>query len=403
MSQPKNSPRWATDTLYSTGPDLGLANKVAPSTGVAAQGFVRDTKMPAPRLNYQLALLGDHLDAIIDSAVLNWTTPLTTAGTDTENKTNPTTGVLYTVPATGNRIESVIQFNPARCLRFDGGQWTEGALYGHGGAATGGYAIGALASDVHIVAWDADGAGTKNVRRSLDHGDFWGAAGTILNGDGALVGGYLPGVERFFIFGRGQIFYSDTLANSAWTVLSHSGSTGWTGAPPTAPKCCAHSSDEIALGLGGGPGVLHSLDGAAWTATALPSPDAVATVVSIHWNEVHLRWFALTSTGKLYSAPSGIPSWTLIHDSGGSTASVTSLGRTIIVSSYAGAFISRDLQNWRFVPVPSKANYAQWEWATAYQGRVMLGRPITESGDLNLAYSESGRLPGVFTDAGGAW
>jgi len=74
MSRPTVSPDWATNANFAAGvnPWNGQANKVQPSSGITAEGFVPQTMLPAEHVNYLLNNHGgwiDYLDGILQGLV----------------------------------------------------------------------------------------------------------------------------------------------------------------------------------------------------------------------------------------------------------------------------------------------------------------------------------------------
>jgi hypothetical protein len=57
-------PTWATDALYTSGPDNGQITKIAPLSGEQTQGYFRTGRVPARKLNWLLNKIGAWIDWI---------------------------------------------------------------------------------------------------------------------------------------------------------------------------------------------------------------------------------------------------------------------------------------------------------------------------------------------------
>lgn len=61
MAEPSELPTWASDATYSSGPDIGEATRLEPTSGEKATGFVRATRLPARKMNWTLGMICDWL------------------------------------------------------------------------------------------------------------------------------------------------------------------------------------------------------------------------------------------------------------------------------------------------------------------------------------------------------
>jgi hypothetical protein len=75
MPAPTDSPEWATDTNYTSGPDTGTGTKATPSAGVIGQGFIPGDYFGSQWVNWLLNLLSRwvvHLAARDFQVPLTW-------------------------------------------------------------------------------------------------------------------------------------------------------------------------------------------------------------------------------------------------------------------------------------------------------------------------------------------
>lgn len=66
------TPRWATDAIYTNGPQAGNPNKLAPSSGYQAEGWVPGQPLPSRYLNWWMGLVGGLVEGLPRMLAQNW-------------------------------------------------------------------------------------------------------------------------------------------------------------------------------------------------------------------------------------------------------------------------------------------------------------------------------------------
>ena len=220
-----SDPRFATDSTFTSGTDNGLPNKVAPSTGRRAQGFTRDAPLPVPILNDLLSTHGEHLAAIVDQHVFNWTPQPAYAHADLAANDN----VNNSPPLIQAAGEQWLVKTP------DGGTGVAFHRRKHGQ----GLALGSAGDTALFTASANSGAGADAciltdrtlakvveissagvARQSDDWGATWAAAGTV-SSIAAQAGGFFNGAwHAVGTEGDGShLVWLDTDLSGAWTVI----------------------------------------------------------------------------------------------------------------------------------------------------------------------------------------
>jgi hypothetical protein len=215
-------PRFATDATFTSGTDNALPNKVAPSAGRQAQGFTRDLPLPVPVLNSILNTHGEHLSAIVDSHVFNWTPQPVYATAQLADNNNTATSPpliqaagarwLLKTPdgGTGVAFHSRTRGQGLLFASTDSAAFTASTDSGAGADAT------ILTDRALSTVVEVSSSGTA--RQSGDWGATWAAAGTLtlgvqcggfFNGSWHAVGTELDG---------SHLVWSDPDLAGAWTI-----------------------------------------------------------------------------------------------------------------------------------------------------------------------------------------
>jgi hypothetical protein len=223
-------PRFATDATFTSGTDDTLANKIAPSTGLHAQGFDRDQPIPITVLNYILANHGAHLHAIADAPSFNWDwQPVYVSGElssdATGNRNEPASPPL--VYAAGERwIVKTVGGGTGICFH----SWLNGR--GNTFAADGDTSLFVASTDsgAGATATLLTGAATNRIvamssagvaRYTDDYGATWSAGGTANNTAAQpSSGGFYRGnrwVEVHTSAATTYVSYSEALSGT-WTT-----------------------------------------------------------------------------------------------------------------------------------------------------------------------------------------
>lgn len=396
------------------------------SDGEEAIGLVPNTPLPAEVANDLLGRLGQGVATTLDFAAVNGWADTLAANTGEPNDNHWGTRAAVVVGPFGYYggvyQELLLQFNPAKLFySYDGHRWVDAGVHGLSGTPTGfavGHSVISSANYVSILGWDNTASGVMRVSHNV--GASWADAGNLpaSYSAGGNVGGFFnpdhSGVGRFFVCGPSQLYYSDhDDLSGEWTRITTS-SLGWTGAPPPAPLCFASSPTECAIGIDGAPSVIHSSDGNTWAPSAL-STDPGDGVKALHWSASHEKWIALTaSNNRILTSSAGFGVWAeraQITDANANVITdlvdVCSLGRTVVVSAGGRLWVSRDLDNWRALPLKftdDGINADEWTWLRVFNGRLWAGRKRQVSGDASLEYAMSFTLPSEFSaTAGGSW
>jgi hypothetical protein len=312
MSRPSETPSWATDTNYTSGPDTGTPVRAAPSAGYAAQGQVPGAYFGSQAWNYVVGLLCDWIAALksessaaLSIAALNWTavdhgmTPGIAdivdmgggaaigvggvAGAGTQKiVVSPDYGAswfLETHPSTADRFTCVHTDGAGVVIASgssgggmvimvsadSGATWTDETLVGVATAATDScYEPGA---GNHVI-WTGGAAGAQRVAYSTDNGATWSVVTPATGGINRIVSDTGFAGRIVAVGNSGAITTSDD-GGVTWTAR-----TSGTANDLNAVLFMDEIPEYIALGENGT--VLASPDGTTWTArTTIPSADTV--------------------------------------------------------------------------------------------------------------------------------
>lgn len=328
------------------------------------------------------------------------------AGSLTDDPLLGRQGVVVVPYSAGSlyKQEAIYLWGGTRVYRsFDARVWEDRGVHGVPGSASSvrGMAAGLMSDGVTtaLVMWSGSSGG--QIRSTNSDGSVWGNSGTLpVSFDASRsFGGAFRG--RFFISGKGRIYFSDDLSlNEEWSSILV---PGWTGAPPNDAACFAAGPSDVgcAFGINGGPGLVHSADGDTWASAPLPS-GAFHGVNALTWSASHNRWIALSGTvgAKLFTAPAGFGSWTeyAVPVGWSSVRAVTSLGKSVVVAANDALWISRDLEDWSIIPdvtlTPNSSFPSQWEYLVTVNGRMWAGRRHRLSSLMVTEQSRTLRFPG---------
>lgn len=383
--------RFATDPAYVGGTYNGQPNKVEPSSGLRAQGFVPGTFLPFPRLNYLLDALGSLSDGLADICSVNWSVPVTTDDTAVAGKLAD--GLDYHYTSFSQHVDLLnpdylvaLGFssgaNATVLLSRDAYVWEAGTASGLtgtvGGPVTGLENAGPLA----IILWDDT---TKAVRKTLDAGT-WADAGDLhaswtYPASNPGLGAYLQAQDRWVIFGALTINTHDTLADTAWTVRTPP--VGWSGGDPI---CIASGTAGILCGLSTSGTAVFTADGITYD---FIDTGVGVQMISCAYSESHAIWVALFNDGSVWKAPPDASTWTELATHTASAANVIKcLGRSIVVAGESISVSGDAGVSWRMVGYISPTGSSNaWDTLTPFGGSLVVGHFV--SGTVDLVYSRS--------------
>lgn len=341
MAKPSEVPAWATDTNYSSGPDVGTATKVDPGAGVKAQGHVPGTRGAAQTMNWWKNLVGSWIDYLDEE-----TTPLIDGSREWAH-------------SIANFSELTLDGSPS--VQMNSAFFASGAGIAVGGSKTIQLTANAGASWTAATA-AAAGSPTFNVAtRSSSDFVIAGSSGAIETSPDGLTwtgrtadgsysdtfhgGAWSSGIGLSVLVGAlGEIQTSPT--GATWTQQTAAGSFSDT-------FRAAAASDSLFVVVGGTVTgeIQTSPDGSTWTSRTS------ARSVGIYGVAFNGGRFVAGGADGLQYSDDGI-AWTA---SGGATVSnVSSVAATdygfIAVTSSGNAYISRDGAT--FVNVPTRSSHA---------------------------------------------
>ena len=397
MNQSNKDIRFATDPDYVGGAYNGQPNKVEPSSGLKAQGYVPGTFLPFPRLNWQLATLGEIVHGLADVCALNWAPAASTASTTIQGRVRHPA-----LTATQNGVVSFTQMAPGVNLGVpdylflndddtssiiwtnDLVSWTispSSTLVSQSNPVPG------IHGSLAVLVFSHS---TGNVRYTLDGGNTWIDAGNVDVGGAfdatAAIGIYFYARQRWLILGRGTIAFSDDLSDVEWDQLTPP--SQWITAPPPEPTCCAQGPAGVLLGVtaGGVGGMVFTPDGETflWTQTG-----AAGQIRSVAYSESSGRWYALDTNGSLWAAPSDASSWTELTVLPGAKA-VCTFGRSVLVASdYIYVSVDEFASSRPVGPQrPDAGHNAAWDTLTPFNGSILAGQ-FVGLGDDDFAWTRS--------------
>lgn len=380
-AKPRTIPAFATDATLSSGPEVGLAARLDPGTGLRAQGFYSDARIPARMLSWLFGTIGDWLGYFSNVQTLNWRM----AAWDFFG----TTTVNYSLEwlAEGND-GSWLMFSNTSATAIVAGKLPSssptGAL-----AATGSPSLTAwtsTASNVSgaiVLAAGADASGNMRVQRSTDFGATY-TAQTVFAGGYSCNGLVFEPVSGLFCFVSSAPF--GTLASLVFT--SPDGIT-WTqrtdpasNIPGAFGRLVCVGNGEIAMLMNNSLAVSTN-GGVTWGAFAA-APIALNTGRSKAAYTTQYGWIVVGLTQVARTPTLASPSWTTSTPFGsGKATDIASDGVSRYVVSYgnttpgAGVQVCDDGIN--FVPVRfnSAAGTDYLPFAVRYNGRqwAVLGAP----------------------------
>jgi hypothetical protein len=337
MIQPKTR-RFATDATISSGVDLGLSTKLEPTTGRFAQGYQKLDRLGGRQFNWLVDDVAARVAAIEGLAAINFPTfqDVSTSGASSVDiqsltrlvavrgsfgsDTLPKDWLVYTDTTAGLLAYFKMQ---------EGTNWV--GMTDPSFAASRNVVAGEVSGTPTFIVWDA---GTGTIKKSTAMAGSWSAAGSVTAAVNAYEGIWWPKTGRWFIAGINKVWYSDTLANSAWTEITVSGGSGH------GVQCAGVGSDGVAFGTPHSTTqdyIVYSPDGAAFS--LVESPGAF---ISIDYSESHQLWVA-TVAGNIYTAPNGMSSWSLAGPVGAGTAwMIKAFGSHFVAACQYGLMVAQD-------------------------------------------------------------
>lgn len=409
-----DDPRFATGDTYSGTTDNGLANKAAPSTGRRANGFDRDKRVAARVLNHVLHTHGEHLAALVDEHIWNWTPQPGYATADLANNRNISTSPPLLYPA-GERW---LIKTP------DGGTGVAFHARKHG------QGVGMGSSDTSAFTASADSsAGADAIiltdrtlnrvveissgytaRKSDDWGATWSAGGTAFTGTGGVTcGGYFGAAWHAIktdLDGTHDVGSSSTLSGS-WTNTDVGDPD-----PPSFMRFVA--SPDIALFL---PSASTSLmqvvanDGGGWSLETISGITSATSTWRGDYNANLGLWLFTNLAGECYISADGL-TWALYYTHSTAIYDVAASGRGWILSCVTEDFTgAATFPHLAFLPYgldPVTAYRMRWESPTQYYSRfhltrfrgLVLAARVNEPATQILEWWESGVYP-LDVDANG--
>jgi hypothetical protein len=288
----------ATDATFTSGVDVGLATKSAPLAGRLAQGYGKRDHFGGPKFNWLINDIQTRLDAIEGMAALNFP----------ERFDFTATGMPVGTQFRGGRLNlagesvahdllfytDIVAGTVSYCDVHDSATgWI--ALPDPTFAIAENVVCGELAGVPHIVLWDSS---TGTVKKSNQLGAAWVASGTTAAVTSDCGGVWMPSNGRWILTGIGHVYYSDTLANAAWTDVPIATYT-------STPTAIAAGSDGVCFSTASTP-TFYSANGASgWTLVNVGT-----SFISMDYSESHQLWVGLGSDGSVRTAPPGVAAWT---------------------------------------------------------------------------------------------
>lgn len=408
-AQPLDLLPFATDPTYPAGSEAwsGLARRVAPSSGEAAAGLVPGDLVPAEWINHFLGVLSEHVQALADVPALNWSvayTPDTTfpfAGTVRRQIGAALNSAL--VPVLVVRHVSVT----ALLRSLDGLTWAAGASVD-----------GANTID-HFWAADERGAGdviaisstSGKSYRSSDAGATWDAGitlGSTGNWGKICRAWSLPGAPCFAV-GTNKIRKAATVPAS-WSAQTVPGAAATYVPDGIFTAYAGESGVGVAVTNANidGRRYIYTLDGTTWTEAGVHAASDGA-VRAFTWSESHGKWFALTQTGRIFSAATLAGPWTKDAEMAMPSGTdryydIAAFGRNLVIVGggggiqgdpglgFYGNMVVTDLTTFRTLQVGlSGALTALWR----FNGQVFAAYAVTEAAhsDPSLFAALSMRAP----------
>lgn len=183
MLKPAIIPTFATDVTLSAGPQVGLAPRLDPGTGLRAQGYYQDRRIPARHLGWLLGVIGDWLKYLAPVQIKNWKLE----GVDFLATTTTDAQVVWVPEGTGVAGQWFV-FSYTSVPAMVSTRFPALVVASGGGPALNTWLNSAANADGSVlVAMGFNSVGAhQDSAASTDHGATWTLASTILGTYGAL-------------------------------------------------------------------------------------------------------------------------------------------------------------------------------------------------------------------------
>jgi hypothetical protein len=317
MARPTIIPTWATDPTLTAGPQAGLAPRLDPGAGVRAQGIYQGRRVPARVVGWLFGVIGDWLgyfDSLtVDAGIREWDT--------------------YTIDSFGlSTTKFLLPFIPAGVAANIGALSTLRHLVAAVGTinSNGHSATVVLSDQPNIVPTPLDTGLAAFSCVAADSGDPGGSGigSTIF---GCLTGGatckystnggsswstftpaaFLAGnIMQMFATGTAYLVADDagTITRSTTLTGTWVGHTFHGGGVGTCECFASNGAGTICMlyAVSGNRTIAYSTDdGVTWA----DAQTFAGVSASLAWSAGNSCFVAITSTGELWTSPSGV-SWT---------------------------------------------------------------------------------------------
>ena len=302
-------PSWATDTLYSTGPDVGLTTRYAPSAGTKAHGHVGDSRTAARIDNWRDGALCDWVAYLSTIAVRSWhpiDSDFDAAISGLTHTPGPAVGFnggWRWLTLADSETTSVGRCMPSACQAIDSARaaWST-YTYAHLGVYSAAYNV----SGVSVYAHRQLPESTTTRVIVEPHWWYFGASESEVVVDAAIaddiVRVHCTSAGTFIATSSAGEIYRSTTSGGSWTKVTPAVKS------LAQPVCICSGLGRVLIGYSDAAASMVAIsndDGATWTYLQVDATDLQIRGLC----RLQDRFFAITATGKLFFLADGTSTW----------------------------------------------------------------------------------------------
>jgi hypothetical protein len=344
MTRPAASPLFATDSVFASGPEVGLSVRLDPGSGIRAQGVLAESRYAARWENHTKGTQGDWI-AYLDAQqaamqATNWPERSTSGALFSAPAVNSNVALSALVLASGLTVLLALSTSKDVEHSHDGGNtWSVGTNLGGGSTTKPELAVGKVDGVPVAMANSANGG---NNSQSLDGATWTSGSGNVGTGNNPCIA-YAESLNLWLIVGTGAYRWTGTAAGMGSGGTGAVGLGTWAANSGGCKRLIWNGSVFVALPVSSYDKCLTSSDGITWAERSLGSTQVWT---GLAYSSTEGVWLAISDGGAVTKSPDGI-TWTVVGSFANAVATDLAVLGTLWVATtrngdYGGIAYSQD-------------------------------------------------------------